>query len=511
MPTRSKLGTLAIVAVYAIVMICTNTHFTILDDESTIITVAGHPILPTFKLFLSGSGQHEHPPFSDMLLHLWLLATNYSFFSLRIFANIFFIAAILFIAFSAAKLAGTKAYWTTLVMGLAWPFAFQYGRITGWYCVTMFLESLLIWIYLKLLEDKGYGPWACFAFVSILLLWCNYFGVVILLLLLLDFILFHRALAIKKIKPLLLLAVFIALSFMPLIEILLKNVSQHTETIASTVGWKSAIAVVGYPVFSVFGSVAVAPWFLPMSIPIFVATIVLCASIWFSPGRRWFVYYILSMILLLLSGHMNIKRVLFLLPWLFIAIGLAACAEKSSYPKLASGSIVVLVVTGWIGILSGNHYATTNLLEPWSRVAQVVAGDARRGATVISESPPFFFYLNYQLDLEADSQSAPGTYLGQSLYQSHGYKILLPNDWQQLADSLHGKVVVVNGSGSMDQVQLTDALDVRLSQQCKVLGEYKAAPDPSLLVKKKFAKNIPTPTYRVDVTWLDCTRQVAHP
>ena len=504
MPTRSRLATLAIVVVYAIAMVCTNTHFTILDDESTIITVANHPILPTLKLFLLGSGQHEHPPFSDILLHLWLLATNYSFFSLRIFANIFFIAAVLFIAYSAAKLAGVRAYWTTLVMGLVWPFAFQYGRITGWYCVAMFLVSLLTWIYLKLLEDKGYGPWACFVFVSILLLWCNYFGVAILLLLLLDFILFHRALAIKNIKLLLLSAVFIALSFMPLIVIVLKNVSDHALGIAFTLGWKSAIADIGYPVFSIFGSVAVAPWFLPMSIPIFVATIVLFVSIWFSPGRRWFVYYILSMILLFLSGHLDVKQVLFLFPWLFLAIGLAACAEKSSYPKQASGAIIVLVVTGWIGILSGNHYATTNLYEPWSGVAQVVAGDARRGATVISENQPFLFYLNYQLGIEADSQSAPWPYLGQSLYQSHGYRILQPDDWQQMAESLRGKVVVVNGSGIMDQVQWTIALDARLSQRCKVLGEYKASPDPSLLLKREFAKDIPTLTYRVDVTWFDC-------
>jgi hypothetical protein len=507
MSTLSRLGTLVIVAVYAIVMVCTNTHFTILDDESTIITVASRPILPMLQLFLSGSGQHEHPPFSDILLHLWLLATNYSFFSLRIFANIFFIAAILFIACSAAKLAGTKAYWTTLGIGLAWPFAFQYGRITGWYCVTMFLVSVLSWIYLNLLEGKGCGPWACFTFVSILLLWCNYFGAAILLLLLLDLILFHRVLAIKYIKPLVLSAAVIALSFAPLIEIVLRNVSQHTERIASPFEWKNAIAGIGYTVFSVFGSVAVAPWFLPMSIPIFGASIAISVSIWFSPGRHWFVYYILSMILLLLSGHMNIKRALFLLPWLFIAIGLSACAEKSSCPKLASGAIAVLVVTGWIGILSGNHYATTNLYEPWSRVAQVVAGDARRGATVISENMPFFFYLNYQLGLEADGQSAPGTYLGQSLYQSHGYKILLTDDWQQLAQSLRGKLVVVNGSGNTDQVQWTNALDVRLSQHCNVLGNYKAAPDPSLLLKKRFTKNIPTPTYRVDVTWFDCTSQ----
>jgi len=76
-----------------------------------------------------------------------------------------------------------------------------------------------------------------------------------------------------------------------------------------------------------------------------------------------------------------------------------------------------------------------------------------------------------------------------------GYKILQPDDWQQMAESLRGKVVVVNGSGIMDQVQWTNALDARLTQRCKVLGEYKAAPDPSLLLKREFTKDIPTLTY----------------
>jgi hypothetical protein len=174
-------------------------------------------------------------------------------------------------------------------------------------------------------------------------------------------------------------------------------------------------------------------------------------------------------------------------------MGLAACAEKSSFPKLASGAIAVLVVTGWIGILSGSHYATSNLYEPWSRVAQVVAGDARRGATIISGNPPFFFYLNYQLGLGSDGQSAQWTYLG--------------HDGQQLADSLRDKVVVVTGSGDMDRLQWTNALDGRLSQRCKVLGEYKAAPDPSLLLKKNFADNVPSMTYRVHVHWFDCANQ----
>jgi hypothetical protein len=137
-----RLGTLAIIAIYSAVIVCTNNAFTILDDECSSIALAGHPIIPTLQLFLSGAGLHEeHPPFSNILLHLWLLATHFSFFALRIFANIFYIAGILFTALSAERIGGRRTYWVTLVLGFVWPFAFQYGRITGWYCISMFLVS----------------------------------------------------------------------------------------------------------------------------------------------------------------------------------------------------------------------------------------------------------------------------------------------------------------------------------------------------------------------------------
>ena len=339
MSLRSRLVTIAVVSIYLAVMVLTNGTFTILDDESTIIVFAGHPVLPTLELFLSGSGQHAHPPVSDILLHLWLLTTNFSLFTLRVFANIFFIAGIFFVALSAKRIAGAKAYWASLVLGFVWPFGFQYGRITGWYCFSMFLMALLTWIYLQIIEERGYWSWAGFAITSILLLWTNYFGVVILLLLFFDFMIFHRKLAIRSVRPLLILTAAITLSFVPLLKFVLKKEAAGQAAGNAYLGLKGAMATAGYAIFSIFGSVAVAPWFLPLSIPIVVAAIALFVAIWLSPGRRWLVYFILTMMLLQLTGWMHIKRVLSLLPWLFLAMGVAMSSGASRYRKLASGAI----------------------------------------------------------------------------------------------------------------------------------------------------------------------------
>ena len=505
MQLRPWMGTLAIFAVYAAVMLCTNTHFTILDDEADSIVIAGRPLVPALQPFFTGVGFHElHPPAAEILLHYWLVTTRYSFFLLRVFANIFYIATIFFTAKSAARIAGKPAYWATLLLGVAWPFAFQYGRIAGWYCVSMFLLSWVTWEYLSIIEEQGYQPWILFGIASVLLVWSNYFGFAFLFLLLADLLIFHRNLTRKHFRSLWMVIVFVAAGFLPLLPISLHDVFTYVAPVASRTDWKNEIAVAGYPSFAIFGSAAIAPWYLPLSLPIFLAVPLLFTAVWLSRGRRWLVYVILAMALLYISGNLDVKRISFTLPWLFLAMGAAASSRGSRYPRLALSSLAVIVVSGWMGIVSGRHYATANLYEPWGKVAEVVAQDARRGATVVSANPPFFLYLDYQLGLESDTQAADSSFLPVDIYRSRGYDIRQPDEWESWAGKLRGKVVLVNGSGVMGQVEEQSALNDALRLRCSTLGEYHAAPDPAAQWKAKFVKSAPLFAYRTSVIWFDC-------
>ncbi len=505
MELRSRLITLAIIAVYAAVMFSTNHRFTFLDDESNSIALAGHPVIPTLRLFLAGAGLHEeHPPFSNVLLHLWLVGTHFSFFTLRIFANILFIGGILCTAISAQRIGGRKAYWVTLLLGFVWPFAFQYGRIDGWYCLSMFLVSLVTWTYLRLLDVDGYRAWVAFGIASVLLVWSNYFGFAILFLLFADFLIFHRNIAATRVRPLLAVMGTVALAFLPVLKIALQDLAGYAVPIASRMDWKDEIASAGYPAFAIFGSAAIAPWYLPLSLPVFVSVTGLLACIWFSKGHKWLIYFVLTMLILQISGQMDIKRVLFLTPWLFLAMGLAVCGNVSRYPKLASCALALVVVCGWLGIASGRHYATTNLYEPWGKVAEVVAQDARHGATIVSENPVFFFYLDYQLSLQSGTSQALDTYLGEAVYRSHGYRILWPDDEQSKPQDLHGKVVLVTGTASKDDLELENTLNDKLRARCSTLGQYRAAPDPAAALKRRFSKAAPVLAYRTEVVWYDC-------
>jgi hypothetical protein len=146
------------------------------------------------------------------------------------------------------------------------------------------------------------------------------------------------------------------------------------------------------------------------------------------------------------------------------------------------------------------------LYEPWGKVAEVVAQDARRGATIVGVNPPFFLYLDYQLGLESDTEAADASYLGEDLYRSHGYSILQPDDWQTWAGQLRGKVVLVNGSGVLEQVGEQNALNDALRSRCRTVGDYHSAPDPAALWKARFVKDAPVFAYRTSVIWYDCPR-----
>ena len=501
----SWLGTLGIAVIYVALMASTNTRFTMLDDESNSLAFAGRPLVSALQPFFKPAGDRElHPPLAEILWHLWLVATHSSFFLLRLPANLLFAGAVILTALCARRLAGTKAYWTSLLLGFACPFAFQYGRIAGWYTLSTCLLSLVTWIYLKLVEDCGARTWVWFALACEALVWSNYFGFVFLLLLLADLLLLHRSVARKQRWPLLIWSAVVAVAFLPFLPAAFEDVGNYVRPEASALSLKSELAAVGYPVFAIFGSGAIAPWYWPLSLPVAAAAAALLVAVSFGAGRRWMIYTVLAMAAMELGRVFDVKRVLIFLPWLLLATAMAMFGSGSRFPRLAKGAVVVLVTAGWLGIASGRHYATTNLQEPWGKVARVVAQDARRGATIVSENPPFFLYLDYELGLQSKMQAADESNLGADFYRSQGFTIIEPDHEGKHARSLRGKVVLVRGAGMLEEVEAMNALSDALGRRCKVLGEYRAAPDPALAWKQRFASGVPVLPYRTDVTWFDC-------
>ena len=72
------------------------------------------------------------------------------------------------------------------------------------------------------------------------------------------------------------------------------------------------------------------------------------------------------------------------------------------------------------------------------------------------------------------------------------------------ANALHGKVVMVLGSNTFDEVVAMNLLNDSVATRCRKTGEFRGAPDPSFSWKKQFTRDVPILAYRSRVIWYGC-------
>ncbi len=197
------------------------------------------------------------------------------------------------------------------------------------------------------------------------------------------------------------------------------------------------------------------------------------------------------------------KRLLFVSPWLLLSIALACSSTERRGALTATFAVGTIFSIGWLGIATGKHRATSNFYEPWAVVAAQTAGDARNGSVIISDSTPYFFYLNYALGLE----SVPwrGTYLGQDNYQRlASVSVFNENLDPHLAPSFPS-VTLISGVDLEPAMTKESAILAALVSSCHLLSEQHSIPDPALDYKRMIDPRAPLINYRVSVRRFDCS------
>jgi len=216
-------------AALGVTLMVTNPWFTAVDDEIAIVDVAANPAWQTIKLFLSGGGQHEHPPLSDLILHGWLWLTNGNSQWFRLPSVIFYLLGIWFLVQAARRIGGNRAGYGTLLLLIFWPYGFHFGRLTGWYSFTFMLVSLLTLIYLRYLEDTSWKTWLWLGLCALALIYTNYFGWAMLSFLGLDYVTRFRRDAKKWMLLLSTLAVLL-LACVPILPAFLTEAHARAKT-----------------------------------------------------------------------------------------------------------------------------------------------------------------------------------------------------------------------------------------------------------------------------------------
>jgi hypothetical protein len=498
---ESEIWIAIVLLAYGAILMASNPWFTPVDDEIAISDVAARPALATMKLFLSGGGQHEHPPLSDLILHGWLSLTNANIHWLRLPSVIFYLLGAWFLVQGARRLAGDRARNCTLILLLLWPYGFHLGRLAGWYSFTFMLVSLLTLFYLKYIEHPSPESWMPVALCALALVYTNYFGWAVVGILGLDLLWrFGR----EKRTWLLLLAtgVFLLVASIPIMHAFITEL--HTGT--ATGRASSPVATGIYNLYCLFVSESVAPWFWVPGIAAGLAiACVLLLVLVYAPAetRRFFLYFAALLAVMTFLQIVTTRRMLMISPWLIVSVGATlATITLPSARRLLAGALTLVGAIGWFGIFSRKLYAAPHWIEPWDQVAREAAEVAGNGGIVIGNNPSFFFYLTYLMP--STNPMTQGRFAGFLPLSLRAPNIYTPQQWIEAGAPTSSIVAVFDGLSFGVPPPSMDEIRGALNARCKTLGEQDLVRDTGAKWKQEYQPTTGQRVWRIRVVTYGC-------
>jgi hypothetical protein len=485
-----------------LVMVVSDPYFTFIEDEVHMISAAASPVAQTANLFIHGTGQHEHPPLYDLLLHGWLQITDGQMRLLRLPSMGFYLLGIGVLMATARKLSGARAARTVLWISALWPFGFHFGRLAAWYSLSFLLVAILTYRYLAFLTARTFKNWLLAVIPAILLLYTNYFGWAILACVFLDYMLQTRNESGRHWPHILLTVLLLLMAFLPLIPAFLAEIGRGVGNENSILG---TVLLEAFNIYALFASESVAPWYWPLGIPVSIA-ITACAAVvlLYAPpvARRLFVYFLLLITGMSLLGIIGTKRLLLISTWAVLPVGLGLGTLQTRRRKaFLLASLLVIAGVGWFGTLARRFYAAPRFVEPWNRVAMQMAQAARDGDVVIATHPSFFFYLTYELHrLE---KGAPLKLAEVWPYRVEGPPVYNPLSWLGKGRPVSVNVFVIEDVSSANVV---DDAQTYLTDHCTVAEVNRLLPDSGFSLKERFLPGFPQVRYRIEVHHYHCSR-----
>jgi hypothetical protein len=410
---------LAALLLLTLTFIVTEPLFNFIDDEVTIVNDAASPARSTIARFVEGTGQHEHPPLFDLILHFWLVGTRGRMGLVRIPSILFYVSGLAAMAMAAMRLGspgsgpglraaiggteffgegaatiGRSAMW----VGVLWPFGFHFGRVAAWYAFSFALVSLLTLVYLNFLRAPGRSRAAKLVIVAAALLYTSYYGWAVVGCLGVDFVFKARIEWKKRVQWVSFLAATLILIYAPMWKAFFAEIFG----VVGVPRAKGLFLGAAFSLYSLFVSESVAPWYWWVGVPLASATLacVILTFIWSSgAARRFLVYFAVLFAGMDVLGILGTKRLLLISPWLLIPIGVALGKTAGAHRRTLAGLLAAIFLAGWIGIGLRKYYSAPRWVEPWRQVAASAADSWRNGAIVMSNSPTFFLYLSYDLGL----------------------------------------------------------------------------------------------------------------
>ena len=485
-------------------LVTTNNSVTFLDDEAWILNAAMNPVRKTVALFLSGTGQNDHPPLYDFVLHFWLRWTGGNFDYLRIPSVFFFIAGLFLLGRASRHVMGSPGGIAVIWVGVLWPFGFHFGRLATGYSFSFLLVAGLTLSYFKYLENQTFGRWAILFLFCASLVWTNYFGWAILGCLAMDQVLRSRTKEpTANPKALLGTLALLCVSFLPLFlafrEELSHRMNLHQRPFTILVN-------AAFSVFSLFVSESVAPWYWWLSVPAGIA-VLLCVVlvVWWipRPARRYLIYGASLIVGMALIGILNTNRLLMVSPWILLPVGVAIETAKPRWATFSlAAALLAIGAAGWYGVYSRRYYSAPRFIEPWQEVAGDSAAKIHDGATVIADHPSFLFYLTYLLHVP--QQSGPWKFEGLVTALVSSTQVYSPEEWITAGHPTSGKMILIRGARDSGGSEPIDEAAQRLDQSCGSISSRLRMRDEGYAWKQRFFPQLGEPQWRIEIREYDC-------
>jgi hypothetical protein len=486
----------------AVALITTNRWFTVIDDEAFIIDRAAKPARQTIQLFLGGVGEHQHPPFYDLLLHAWLRLTNGEPHLLRVLEIVCYVLGAWVLAKAAKRLGGGQSQTYVLCIVALWPYGFHFGRVAVWYSFCFLLVSLVTLCYLNFINRATRINWIWLFLSSVALVYSNYFGWALLGCLALDFAIRNARCVATWWMPFLGTGALLLIAYAPLFAAFLTEMHHGPHADFHPL----SIAANGiYNLYCLFVSESVAPWYWIAGVSAGLA-IAVCliltplASSW--PMRRFLLYFAALFFVMTVLGIIQPKRTMLISPWLILPVGVALGTFPGRFMRRAIlTSLVFIAAIGWLGIFSRKLYAAPRWIEPWDQVAQHATDIIHNGGIVIGNNPSFFFYMTYALPV-----SVPGA--------GHTFEGLLPNVWRagvfdptqwiNAGRPLGPTTLLVKGLHFDIPSEPTDSAESWLDQHCTLQNSEHLVHDSGAKWKQRFAPQTGQLEWRIEIRSYSC-------
>jgi hypothetical protein len=487
----------------AIALIATNRWFTVIDDEASIIDRAAKPLRQTIQLFLSGVGEHEHPPLYDLLLHEWLRLTNGNFHLLRLLEIVCYILGAWILAEAAKRLGGSQSQSCVLWIVVLWPYGFHFGRLAAWYSFCFLLVSLVTLCYLNFLNERNRINWLCLFVSALALVYSNYFGWALLACLALDFTLRNARHLLTWALPFLGTWVLLLVAYIPLYGAFLSELHHgaHPDFHPLSVAANGV-----YNLYCLFVSESVAPWYWIAGASAGIAIglsllLTLIGSSW--PLRRFLLYFAALFLVMTILGIIQPKRVMLISPWLILVLGVAlGTLPRRFLRQMILICLLWVAAIGWFGILSRDLYAAPRWIEPWSQVAQRASEVIHMGGIVIGNNPSFFFYMTYAL---SDNNLEPSQKFAGLLPNIRRSGVYDPAQWVDANRPLGPTTLLIKGLHFDIPVEPTEAAEGWLDQHCTLLNSEHLAHDPGARWKQRFAPQTGQLEWRIEIRSYSCS------